>query len=69
MYKLMGGEILCDKKRIFGYEFNVNKFNKAYFFLEKAIFRTVPQTDIGGWVEYTKAFKITVLKELGKFAL
>jgi hypothetical protein len=28
--------------------------------------RTVPQTDTGGLVEYTKALERTVLKELGK---
>ena len=27
---------------------------------------TVPETDTGGWVEYTKALERTVLKELGK---
>ena len=27
---------------------------------------TVPETDTGGQVEYTKAFERTVLKELGK---
>ena len=29
--------------------------------------KTVPQTDTGGLVEYTKALERTVLKELGKF--
>ena len=24
------------------------------------------KTDTGGWVEYTKVFEITILKELGK---
>ncbi len=28
--------------------------------------KTVPETDTGGLVEYTKAFERTVLKELGK---
>ena len=28
--------------------------------------KTVPQTDTGGLVEYTKALERTVLKELGK---
>ena len=28
--------------------------------------KTVPQTDSGGQVEYTKANEITILKELGK---
>ena len=28
--------------------------------------QTVPETDTGGLVEYTKALEITVLKELGK---
>ncbi len=27
---------------------------------------TVPQTDTGGWVEYTKALERTRVKELGK---
>ena len=27
---------------------------------------TVPQTDTGGWVEYTKANGRTLVKELGK---
>ena len=27
---------------------------------------TVPQTDTGRWVEDTKAFEITLVKELGK---
>jgi len=30
---------------------------------------TVPETDAGGQVEYTKAFEITTLKELGKLTL
>ena len=29
---------------------------------------TVPQTDTGGWVEYTKAHERTLVKELGKIA-
>ena len=29
---------------------------------------TVPQTDTGRWVEYTKAREITLVKELGKIA-
>ena len=29
---------------------------------------TVPQTNTGGWVEYTQTFEITELKELGKTA-
>ena len=29
---------------------------------------TVPQTDTGRWVEYTKANGRTFVKELGKFA-
>ena len=28
---------------------------------------TVPQTDTGRWVEYTKGIEITFVKELGKF--
>ena len=28
----------------------------------------VPQTDTGGWVEYTKAREWTLLKELGNLA-
>ena len=28
--------------------------------------QTVPQTDTGGQVEYTKVFEKTMLKELGK---
>ena len=31
-----------------------------------SIIRTVPQTDTGGQVEYTKALERTMLKELGK---
>ena len=27
---------------------------------------TVPQTNTGGWVEYTKALERTLAKELGK---
>ena len=30
------------------------------------MFKTVPQTDTGGWIEYIKALEITILKELGK---
>ena len=30
---------------------------------------TVPQTDTGGWVEYTKANGRTLVKELGKMTL
>lgn len=41
-----------------------------YCFQEKALyFNSVPETDTGKQVEYTKAFKIIVLKELGKLAL
>jgi hypothetical protein len=29
---------------------------------------TVPQTDTGRWVEDTKAFELTLAKELGKVA-
>ena len=32
-------------------------------------FKTVPQTDTGWWVENTKAYKVIILKELGKLAL
>ena len=32
------------------------------------MFYTVPKTDTGGWVEYTKVNEITKLKELGKTA-
>ena len=32
------------------------------------LFYTVPQTDTGGLVEYTKAYGITMVKELGKKA-
>ena len=31
--------------------------------------KTVPETDTGGQVEYTKALEITMLKELGKLHL
>jgi hypothetical protein len=31
-------------------------------------YSTVPQTDTGGRVEDTKAFEITIVKELGKMA-
>ena len=34
--------------------------------LEIALHQTVPQTDTGGLVEYTKALERTTLKELGK---
>ena len=34
--------------------------------LEIAPHQTVPQTDTGGLVEYTKALERTTLKELGK---
>ena len=30
---------------------------------------TVPQTDTGGWEEYSKALEITHVKELGKMCL
>lgn len=33
------------------------------------ITKTVPQTDTGGQVEYTKALERTMLKELGKLHL
>ena len=35
-------------------------------FQEIASPKTVPQTDTGGQVEYTKALERTMLKELGK---
>ncbi len=35
-------------------------------FQETALHETVPQTDTGGQVEYTKALERTTLKELGK---
>ena len=31
--------------------------------------KTVPETDTGGYVEYTKALERTMLKELGKIPL
>lgn len=34
--------------------------------LEIALTKTVPETDTGGQVEYTKALERTMLKELGK---
>ena len=34
----------------------------------RSIYSTVPQTDTGGRVEDTKAFEITLAKELGKMA-
>ena len=33
---------------------------------EIALTKTVPETDTGGQVEYTKALERTMLKELGK---
>lgn len=33
---------------------------------ETALTKTVPETDTGGQVEYTKALERTMLKELGK---
>lgn len=27
------------------------------------------KTDTGGWVEYTKVYEVTILKELGKLTL
>jgi hypothetical protein len=38
-------------------------------FQEIAPHKTVPQTDTGGQVEYTKALERTMLKELGKLHL
>ena len=35
-------------------------------FLEITLTETVPETDTGGQVEYTKALERTMLKELGK---
>ncbi len=35
-------------------------------FQEIALTKTVPETDTGGQVEYTKALERTMLKELGK---
>ena len=35
-------------------------------FLEITLTETVPETDTGGQVEYTKALERSVLKELGK---
>ena len=35
-------------------------------FLEITLTETVPETDTGGLVEYTKALERMVLKELGK---
>ena len=35
-------------------------------FQERALAKTVPQTDTGGQVENTKALERTMLKELGK---
>jgi hypothetical protein len=37
---------------------------KAAFYVEGLL--TVPETDSGGRVEYTKAFERTTVKELGK---
>ena len=34
----------------------------------RRVHSTVPQTDTGGRVEDTKAFEITIVKELGKIA-
>ena len=34
----------------------------------RSVHSTVPQTDTGGRVEDTKAFEITIVKELGKMA-
>ena len=34
----------------------------------RSLYSTVPQTDTGGRVEDTKAFEITLAKELGKMA-
>ena len=49
------------------------QFVRAYWivlagkgFLEITHTETVPETDTGGLVEYTKALERTVLKELGK---
>jgi hypothetical protein len=36
--------------------------------LRRRMYSTVPQTDTGGRVEDTKAFEITIVKELGKMA-
>ena len=36
--------------------------------LRRRVYSTVPQTDTGGRVEDTKAFEITIVKELGKMA-
>ncbi len=36
--------------------------------LRRRVYSTVPQTDTGGRVEDTKAFEITLAKELGKMA-
>ena len=36
--------------------------------LRRSLYSTVPQTDTGGRVEDTKAFEITIVKELGKMA-
>jgi len=36
--------------------------------LRRRVHSTVPQTDTGGRVEDTKAFEITIVKELGKMA-
>ena len=36
--------------------------------LRRSLHSTVPQTDTGGRVEDTKAFEITIVKELGKMA-
>ena len=38
-------------------------------FQEIAPHKTVPETDTGGLVEYTKALERTTLKELGKMHL
>ena len=38
-------------------------------FQEIAPHKTVPETDTGGQVEYTKALERTTLKELGKMHL
>ena len=41
----------------------------AKVFQERAPQQTVPETDTGGQVEYTKALERTALKELGKMPL
>ena len=44
----------------------IGLFQAGNLSLEITHTETVPETDTGGQVEYTKAFERTMLKELGK---